>query len=642
MQSSFFKILSLLLLLLLMSSNILGQEINAKYLEDSVARINALATTAQKLDSLEVLTLKINRINNGDTMPLFKNLDLLVTEDPLKLAFYFEWATSASRKGDPEFSAALRRKGLDMAKASKSIIYEFEYTNSLSSLFVSLTKADSAAYYNIRADKLIKENPEQLGYLLWQISYRNSMIQELLGNTMAQKKELEKSWATISHDENHGNRGFLIYILLSFYRQTNDDIKQATFTELFIQHYNKKKLTTPDYHFPVETILLKDDSKESLDNLKRINKLSDSLNNLNSLSQTAITLSHRLIEIGRAEEAIPFLENSIAKLQAANYPMSNSGELSLLQQAYKTSGDYKNAYKTLAQQKAMEDSLRSSEMLNIIADYEVKYETEKKEAELQKLNFEADKAAQQKRLYTIALFSGGLILSILAFFFYKNNKQNIKLAKQKKMLEITVDEKNVLLKETHHRVKNSFQIVSSLLYLQSENIKDKEAQAAMKEAQNRVRSMVLIHQRLYSKDQLIGISTDEYLKDLVHDIFESHQAETEKITYSIEATPIVLGIEATTSLGLILNELITNVIKHAFPKNQVKGSMHVSFQQEKETLVLKVTDTGFGMPENINETSFGIELITALAKKLKAKLEFSPNTPQGTIATLTIHRFIAL
>ena len=70
--------------------------------------------------------------------------------------------------------------------------------------------------------------------------------------------------------------------------------------------------------------------------------------------------------------------------------------------------------------------------------------------------------------------------------------------------------------------------------------------------------------------------------------------------------------------------------------------MHVTFQQEKGTLVLQVTDTGFGMPDDIKESSFGIELITALAKKLKAKLEFTPNVPRGTIATLTIHRFVAL
>ena len=642
MTSLYYKISTIVTTSLLLCNTILGQEINKQFIHEKTLEINQLSTIKQKQDSLENLSLKIVRSNRIDNSPLFEILDSLIIDKQLKLAFYFEWATSKSRYGDVKSSKKLREKALQMAIDTKEIAYEFEFTNSLASYFVSIAKADSVAHYNILADKLIKKYPEQLSPLQWQIHYRFANMHELLGNADEQKNELEKSWNEISKIKEHRSRGFLLYVLLDFYRQNNNEIKQAEFTELFLDYFKKKKLTTPDYHYPIETILLKDDSEKSLNNLIRINKLSDSLNNLNSLSQTSVTLGNRLIEIGRASEAIPYLKNSILKLNAANYPISNSGELALLQKAYQASGDYKNAYNVLSQQKEMEDSLRSSQMLKTIADYEIKYDTEKKDAALQKLSFEAEKAKQQERIYTVALLSGGLILAILGFFFYRNKKQNIKLAKQKVLLEATIDEKNVLLKETHHRVKNSFQIVSSLLYLQSENIKDKEAQAAMKEAQNRVRSMVLIHQRLYSKDQLVGISTDEYLKDLVQDIFDSHQAETKKISYTIDAKHIILGIETTTSLGLILNELITNVIKHAFPIKSEKGHMHISFKQENETLVLQVIDTGLGMPKNIKESSFGIELINALAKKLKAKLEFTENSPKGTIATLTIHRFVAL
>ena len=192
---------------------------------------------------------------------------------------------------------------------------------------------------------------------------------------------------------------------------------------------------------------------------------------------------------------------------------------------------------------------------------------------------------------------------LVGFFLYKNNKKNRLLAKQKALLEATVDEKNVLLKETHHRVKNSFQIVSSLLYLQSENIEDKEAQLAMKEAQNRVRSMVLIHQKLYNKDQLVGINTEEYFSDLTRDIFESHQAEGNEIEYILDVDSLVLDIETITPLGLILNELITNVIKHAFTPNSTEKKLHIYLTKENESLLLlKVIDTGTGMPETIEGT----------------------------------------
>jgi two-component sensor histidine kinase len=230
---------------------------------------------------------------------------------------------------------------------------------------------------------------------------------------------------------------------------------------------------------------------------------------------------------------------------------------------------------------------------------------------------------------------------VTTFFLFKNRKKNILLAKQKKLLEATVDEKNVLLKETHHRVKNSFQIVSSLLYLQSENMEDKEGQIAIKEAQNRVRSMVLIHQKLYNKDQLVGINTEEYIHDLTKDIFESHQS-SDKISYSLDVEPLVLDIESITPIGLILNELITNVLKHAFDQITPESHMNIQFGKEGDALRLEVSDNGLGMSSEIKESSFGIKLMKALAKKLKASLKFEALAPNGTSAVLHIQRYTVL
>jgi two-component sensor histidine kinase len=268
-------------------------------------------------------------------------------------------------------------------------------------------------------------------------------------------------------------------------------------------------------------------------------------------------------------------------------------------------------------------------------DYEFSKEEELKNIELQ---------AQQKesRLYSYLALAGFLLTLLLGFFFYKNKRKNNLLAKQKILLEASIDEKNALLKETHHRVKNSFQIVSSLLYLQSENMQDKEAQLAIKEAQNRVRSMVLIHQKLYNKDQLVGINTKEYIEDLTQDIFESHQFTKLPINYSLEVTPMILDIETITPIGLILNELITNVLKHAFDEVDTQSKIHIAFEEQGKNLLLKVSDNGKGMAAEIKEKSFGIKLIKALSKKLKATLIYGGAEPQGTLATLEITRFKVL
>ncbi|MEH6763941.1 MAG: histidine kinase dimerization/phosphoacceptor domain -containing protein [Aequorivita antarctica] len=325
-------------------------------------------------------------------------------------------------------------------------------------------------------------------------------------------------------------------------------------------------------------------------------------------------------------------------LERAEAAVNNSGirDKSLLLRNlgdyYAFIGNYKKALAYRDTYIDVFEEIKEKQRDDTVFELEAQYETEKNQRELDK------KEAAQKLLFWI-LGSILVMFALLVFFFLKNRRKNIQLSKQKKLLEATVDEKNALLKETHHRVKNSFQIVSSLLYLQSENIVDKEAKLAMKEAQNRVRSMVLIHQKLYSKDQLVGISTEEYFTDLTKDIFESHQFEEKTIKYSLKVEPLVLDIETITPLGLILNELITNVLKHAFNPVSEKSEMQIRFKKNVETLQLQVEDNGVGMPSEIKETSFGIQLITALAKKLKAKISFSKGSLNGTLATIDIYRF---
>jgi two-component sensor histidine kinase len=344
----------------------------------------------------------------------------------------------------------------------------------------------------------------------------------------------------------------------------------------------------------------------------------------------------------RYAEALPLLKSGKDIAKKINHVEQLIESYNALGNYYSETNEFKNAYENALESQKLKDSVMAVTQDLNMAEALTKYEAEKKDAQLKVLSLETEKAAQQKELYLFLALGGFLVAALIGFFLFKNQKKNKLLAKQKKLLEATVDEKNILLKETHHRVKNSFQIVSSLLYLQSENIEDKEAKLAMKEAQNRVRSMVLIHQKLYSKDQLVGINTKEYFTDLTHDIFESHQFEGNAIKYSLEVESLVLGIETITPLGLILNELITNVIKHAFPTVSENSLMKIRFKKIGETLQLQVEDNGMGMPSEIRESSFGIQLIKSLAKKLKANLSFQSVADGGTIATLDMHRFSEL
>lgn len=297
---------------------------------------------------------------------------------------------------------------------------------------------------------------------------------------------------------------------------------------------------------------------------------------------------------------------------------------------YESMGNFSKATQFRNQYIQVYDSLKMQQRDDIVYELETKYQTEKKEEELQK-------RIKEKNQLLIFTFLSGFIILILSYLVYLNIKQKKKVNKQKAQLEILVDEKNTLLKETHHRVKNSFQIVSSLLYLQSENISDKEAALAVKEAQNRVKSMILIHQKLYSKDQLVGIDSKEYIEDLVNDIIENQSDSIENLKISTIIDSKIFSIDTITPIGLIINELITNVIKYAFPEKIQNPGLKVSFLKKDANYELKVSDNGIGISNQNNPESFGLKLIHSLAKKLKATVSFENNN--GTTVTLVITKF---
>lgn len=283
------------------------------------------------------------------------------------------------------------------------------------------------------------------------------------------------------------------------------------------------------------------------------------------------------------------------------------------------------------------EDLKEKHRDDIVYEVQAKFDLDRKNDQLRLLQYEKDKKEQQNQIFIVLAAAAIVLAASTGFFLYKNRKKNRLLSEQKKILETTLDEKNTLLKEVHHRVKNSFQIVSSLLYLQSEDIDNKEAKLAIKEAENRVRSMVLIHQKLYNKEDVVGIDTHEYFTDLVKDIFETYR--TENIRYALNLQSLVLDVDTVTPLGLILNELIINAFKHAFTSIEKQYILTINFFSIGEMLNLEVIDNGNGFSGEVKDTSFGIKLMKALSKKIKATLLYESTPLIGTKVTLTVHKF---
>ncbi len=193
-----------------------------------------------------------------------------------------------------------------------------------------------------------------------------------------------------------------------------------------------------------------------------------------------------------------------------------------------------------------------------------------------------------------------------------------------------LNEKELLLKEIHHRVKNNMQIISSLLNLQAGYLKDKEAVDALKESQARIVSMAMIHENLYRSDNLTGINFENYINHLIRNLFHTYNVSMEKIKFNIIAPDVFLNIDTAIPCGLMINELVTNSIKHAFPKG-TSGEITIEMVQDQDEYHLKISDNGVGLPQDLDidkSSTLGLLLVNSLVGQLEGSMEV--NREQGT------------
>jgi len=209
-----------------------------------------------------------------------------------------------------------------------------------------------------------------------------------------------------------------------------------------------------------------------------------------------------------------------------------------------------------------------------------------------------------------------------------------------------LEEKNALLQEVHHRVKNNLQVISSLLSLQADRLKNPEMLAALEDTQSRVATIAAIHEQLYASKDLSSIEFGPYLRTLAHGLFGFHGTTKGRIALTIDAEDVVLNVQQAMPLGLIVNELIINALKHAFPQNR-SGAIAVSLTYtpanapEEESLHkglvrLSVKDDGIGLAPDIDISqvqSMGLNLVNLLVQQLHGNLEVSRGS--GLLVTVT-------
>ncbi|MEM6700603.1 MAG: sensor histidine kinase, partial [Bacteroidota bacterium] len=209
-------------------------------------------------------------------------------------------------------------------------------------------------------------------------------------------------------------------------------------------------------------------------------------------------------------------------------------------------------------------------------------------------------------------------------------QQNVDLAAKNQ-------ENEILLKEIHHRVKNNLQTIASLLSMQSATLTEEKAQSAIMQSQSRVQSIALIHQKLYQRDQLMGIEIKSYLDTLIQNLHNIFTIDSQRIVFHFSGENLIFHLDAALPIALIINELLTNSFKYAFP-NEAKGNIYLDLQHINKTILIGYSDDGIGIPKNKHTQGFGTRLVNLLCLQLNGTIE-QLDTEKGVAYQLKVKKY---
>ena len=334
--------------------------------------------------------------------------------------------------------------------------------------------------------------------------------------------------------------------------------------------------------------------------------------------------------------ALPKLEKAIRYAKEFNNISVEKNISTILSDYFYKRKNFKKSIGYQTRANTLQDSIYKLEQSYLVHNLEAQFKKKEQDNQIKLLATENDLKSAQIRQQRVMIF--GSLLAIVLFGILLSFIASLlaKVKSQKKVVENSLEEKNVLLKEIHHRVKNNLQVISSLLALQSKYINDDTALNALKQGQDRVHSMALIHQDLYQGKDMIGVSTVNYFEQLIDNLFYSYNINEEEVKLNLEVEDLTLDVDTMIPLGLVLNELVSNAFKHAFKEDIQNAEISIKLKELNDELFLEVKDNGksISSTSDIDGKSFGFELIKAFSQKLKARLEM--NVDEG----LSIQLFI--
>ncbi|MBL6446091.1 tetratricopeptide repeat protein [Fulvivirga sp. 29W222] len=320
--------------------------------------------------------------------------------------------------------------------------------------------------------------------------------------------------------------------------------------------------------------------------------------------------------LNQPQKSLLYLDSALALIKEGGFLSEREDNLNFRMAAYEQLGHYDKSLDCAKELMAVRDSLLNGEKVQRLIEMQTKYETEKKEQSIAMLETERELQKAEidlSRLWIIILgISVVLVLVIGLSIYTKFRSEN----RNKKQIQL-------LMQELHHRVKNNLQLLSNIFSLQSRTITDAGALEAVRSGENRINAMAIIHQKLYRKTESRSVNTYDYLNDLISQLADSYgYDQTESDSIRVDIQPIELDVDKVIPVGLIVNELVSNSFKYAFPATEspvLKVILHI----EKAQLHLCVEDNGpgFEKPDKF-ESSMGLNIIETLSRQLNATIKW--------------------
>ncbi|GAB2765655.1 hypothetical protein GCM10027275_03850 [Rhabdobacter roseus] len=323
-----------------------------------------------------------------------------------------------------------------------------------------------------------------------------------------------------------------------------------------------------------------------------------------------MNLPYALMGKNQVDQAIAYAQKGLALVPKTSGQFEHYAEVhGILSEAYEKKRDYQAALHNYRLKEAYGDSLTDLQKKRQIAELETQFETKQKELQIEQLNVQHQAKQRQTLLLSASLLLLLLLLGVMAWQYVRLRRSKEQIAEQSAQLKL-------MMKELHHRVKNNLAIVSGLLKLQSNRITEVSAAKAVREGQQRVEAMSLIHQRLYQTDHVTSVNIREYIIDLAENLMQSYGYDRDAFDLRIDVERTQLDVDLAIPIGLIINELLTNSFKHAY--EGVQRPMLIINLRNNDGITLEVKDNGPGVdPIEWKKTSnsFGKRLITNLSEQ---------------------------